>query len=183
MGYFVLERLAGSALRLVLAEEHSSQEHAVAALRQGLSDGSVVATGELLVCSTAGAVPVIVLRAAEARGSAREQVEPGMSPEVPPVAPPAVSSGVTASDYMREPAHAEPFRPDEMFPVLPGHDTDDTMPPAGSSLSLAPAQVFEGPAAQRFDVYLCADCVYFRTCPKSGRVEPGSCGAFQWRVP
>lgn len=155
MGYFVIERRAGSALRLLTAEDHPSQEDAIAALKRGLSDGSVVAEGDLLVCSTAQAVPVIVLRAA----------------------------GVSASQRVPAPAYAEPFRPDEMFPVLPGHDADDTLPPPGSSLSLAPAQVFEGPAAQRFDTYLCGDCVYFRTCPKSGRVEPGTCGAFQWRVP
>jgi len=45
-----------------------------------------------------------------------------------------------------------------------------------------PSSVFYRPAATDFAVWVCADCVYQRTCPKAGAATPATCGSFQWKA-
>jgi len=37
------------------------------------------------------------------------------------------------------------------------------------------------PVVLDFAMWVCADCVYQRTCRKAGVASPATCGNFQWR--
>lgn len=197
MGYVVIVRGETSSLRVLLDREFSTRQEALAALRQAITIGAVRADDESMVGDLSQLAPVLVMGVgvsadAVAEGAPADPREAMLPPDergapLPVTTLRAASLPVAttraSTPPVAPPLQGQPFRSDEMFPVLPAPVIADTMPPAGSGLSLAPTQVFEGPAMQRFETCTCRDCVYFRTCPKSGRAAPESCGAFQWRAP
>lgn len=58
------------------------------------------------------------------------------------------------------------------IPADPGNRAVDWERPSG----------FYRPATADFAVWVCADCVYQRTCRKAGTARPSTCGNFQWRA-
>jgi hypothetical protein len=49
------------------------------------------------------------------------------------------------------------------------------------SVAWEPPTTHYRPANIDFAVWVCADCVYQRTCRKAGVASPANCGTFQWR--